>query len=231
MPPLTLTNATLGAEPVDPDKIQPIPDIPQVVFLKPLLASRPGVQRVSVGDYSYYSDFVDATSFFEKNVLYNFGYSGVALRIGKYCAFAHGTTFVMADANHPMVGPSTYPFPVFGGAWAAEMGVLDMPEVTKGDTVVGNDVWLGHESLVMPGVTIGDGAIVGARSVVSRDVAPYTIVAGNPARVIRQRFDQKTIEHLQALAWWDWPAERVAAAVPVLLAGDAERLAALAPGA
>ncbi len=214
--------------PVDPNQIQPIAEIPQVVFLKPLLAAKPEVQRVSVGDYSYYSDFEDPLRFFEANVLYNFGYSGLKLVIGKYCAFAHGTRFIMGDANHPMVGPSTYPFPVFGGAWAEPMGVMDMPSGNKADTIIGHDVWLGHECLVMPGVRMGDGAIAGARSVVTRDVPPYAVVAGNPARIVRYRFDEKTVERLQRLAWWDWPAERVAAAVPVLVAGDVAALEKLA---
>ena len=124
----------------------------------------------------------------------------------------------MADANHAIAGPSTYPFPLFGGAWQAALPVEKMPFLVKGDIAVGHDVWFGYESLVMPGVTIGTGAVIGARAVVTADVAPYTIIAGNPARIVRRRFADDEIDRLLALAWWDWPAEKIARNVPLLVA-------------
>jgi virginiamycin A acetyltransferase len=202
----------------DPDALFPIRGERHTVFLRPLLARQGGRANVSVGAFSYYSDFDDATRFFGRNVRYDFGRSGARLSIGKFCALAHGATFLMADANHAVSGPSTYPFPLFGGAWEAAMPVEKMPFLVKGDIAVGHDVWFGYESLVMPGVTIGSGAVIGARAVVTADVAPYTIVAGNPARVVRRRFPDDEIERLLALAWWDWPAERIARDVPLLVA-------------
>jgi virginiamycin A acetyltransferase len=166
--------------------------------------------------------------FFERNVLYDFGFSDARLEIGKYCQIAHGTRFVMDDANHATAGPSSFPFGVFGGAWAEAMPVERMPFPKKGGIWVGHDVWFGHESLVPPGVTIGSGAVVGARAVVARDVPAYAVVAGNPARVVRRRYNPVTVRRLLALAWWDWPSDKVTAAVPVLMAGDVAALEALA---
>ena len=216
----------------DPDTLYPVAGFRGTVQLKPLLARRPpavGAHTVDVGAYSYYSDFQDPLAFFERNVCYHFGYAGARLRIGRFCAIAHGTTLMMADANHAMAGPSTFPFPIFGGAWAEAMPMRAMPFPERGDTVVGNDVWLGHECLLMPGVTVGDGAIVAARAVVSRDVPPYAVVAGNPARVVRLRFSDDEIARLLALAWWDWPPEALARALPVVVHGDVAALEARAP--
>jgi virginiamycin A acetyltransferase len=212
----------------DPQALHPIPGFASTVFLRPLLETKPGIGNIEVGDYSYYSDFDDPLPFFERNVRYNFGFSGARLSIGRYCALAHGTSFIMPDANHAMAGVSTYPFPVFGGAWAERMPIAEMPFPSKGDTVVGHDVWFGYEALVMPGVRIGHGAIIAARSVVTRDVPDYAVVAGNPARMIRRRFDEATIGRLIALAWWDWEQARVAEAIPHLVRGEIERLEAIA---
>jgi virginiamycin A acetyltransferase len=137
----------------------------------------------------------------------------------------------MDDANHALAGPSSFPFAIFGGAWAEALPIEEMPFGRRGDTAIGHDVWLGYESLVMPGVTIGDGAVVAARAVVTRDVPPYAIVAGNPARVVRRRYDEDDVERLRRLAWWDWPAARVTAAIPLLVAGDIDRLEAFAANA
>ncbi|MBB4267012.1 CatB-related O-acetyltransferase [Roseospira visakhapatnamensis] len=216
----------------DPDVLYPLAGFTGMVLLKPLLAQRPpmaGADTVDVGAYSYYSDFQDPLAFFERNVCYHFGYGQARLRIGRFCAIAHGTTIMMADANHAMAGPSTFPFPVFGGAWAAAVPMRDMPFPKRGDTVIGNDVWLGHECLLMPGVTVGDGAIVAARAVVSRDVPPYAVVAGNPARVVRQRFSDDEIARLRALAWWTWPPETLIRALPTVVRGDVAALETLAP--
>lgn len=217
----------------DPDALYPVAGFKGTVQLRPLLARRPpraGAHTVDVGAYSYYSDFQDPLAFFERNVCYHFGYTGARLRIGRFCAIAHGTTLMMADANHAMAGPSTFPFPIFGGAWAEAMPMHDMPFPARGDTVIGNDVWLGHESLLMPGVTVGDGAIVAARAVVSRDVPPYAVVAGNPAQVVRMRFSDNEIDRLRTLAWWTWPPEVLVRALPTVVHGDVAALEALAPG-
>lgn len=217
--------------PPDPDQLNPLADHPGLVFLRPLLLARhPGIRNVAIGAYSYYDDQDGgALRFFQRNLRYNFGFSGSRLVIGRYCALAHGCTIVMDDANHALAGPSSFPFAIFGGAWAAAMPIEEMPVERRGDTVIGNDVWLGYESLVLPGVTIGDGAVVAARSVVSRDVPPYSVVAGNPARVVRVRYDEPEVERLLRLAWWNWPVARVTAAVPLLVAGDVDGLEALAP--
>ena len=213
----------------DPDTLHPLPQHPGLVFLRPLLARHPEIANVSVGDYSYYDDQDgNALTFFRHNVRYNFGFSGSRLAIGRYCALAHGTTIVMDDANHVLGGPTTFPFAVFGGAWGDAMPFDEIPFGHKGDTVIGSDVWLGYESLVLPGVTISDGAIVAARTVVTRDVPPYAVVAGNPGRVVKLRFPEAVVERLLALAWWDWPAETVTAAIPLLVTGDAARLEAFA---
>lgn len=199
------------------------------VFLKPLLDEiDPPRPNLSVGEYSYYSDFEDATRFFLRNVRYDFGMTGARLDIGKYCAFAHDTTFIMSDANHAIVGPSTFPFPIFGGDWAKALPPSQTPWANKGNTRVGHDVWCGYKSTIMPGVTIGSGSIVAACAVVSRDVPAYAMVAGNPAKVVKMRFDPPTIDKLLSIAWWDWPAAKVAAAVPMLVKGDVAGLAAMA---
>ncbi|WP_395623685.1 CatB-related O-acetyltransferase [Sphingomonas daechungensis] len=196
------------------------------VFLKPLLDEiDPPRPNLSAGDFSYYSDFDDPTQFFIRNVRYDFGFSGARLDIGRYCAFAHDTTFIMSDANHAIAGPSTYPFPVFGGAWSSEIEPRDYPAVNKGSIQVGHDVWCGYKSVIMPGVKIGSGAIVAACAVVSRDVPPYAMVAGNPARVVKMRFEPHDVARLLQIAWWDWPADRVARAVPVLVKGSVDELA------
>lgn len=175
-----------------------------------------------MGDYTYYDDPLDPEAFEKKNVLFNWPEFGDKLVIGKFCSIASGVTFLMGSANHRMSSVSTYPFHVFGGLWAERTP----PHLTqlpfKGDTVVGNDVWLGRECVVMPGVTIGDGAIVAACSVVAKDVEPYTIVGGNPARLIRKRFSQELIELLLRLRWWDFPPEKLADFLPVLCCEDLE---------
>lgn len=213
----------------DPDLLNPLPGHDRLVFLRPLLARRLAEcgqpANVAVGAYSYYDDFEDPLRFFERNIRYNHGFSGARLVIGSYCALASGTTFIMPDANHAMSGASTFPFPIFGGDWSERLPIHELPVPAKGDTVVGHDVWFGTESLVMPGVTIGTGAVVGARAVVTCDVPPYAVVAGNPARIVRRRFDDATIARLLELAWWDWPPDRVAVAIPDLVHGRLQILA------
>ena len=208
----------------DPDALHPLPEHPRVVFLRPLARGRANVE---VGAHAYYDDPDEPERFFERNVLHHHEFMGDCLTIGAYGAIAAGARIVMNGANHDMRGLSTYPFDVFAG-WGVELDLPAYVAQSRGDTAIGPDVWIGGEAWILPGVTIGAGAIVAARSVVTRDVAPYAIVAGNPAREVRRRFDEAAVARLLALAWWDWPAERVARAVPHLRAGDVGALEALA---
>ena len=180
--------------------------------------------NIEIGDYTYYDDDTDPTGFERNNVLFNYPEFGDGLIIGKFCALAQGTTFIMGPANHRTGSASTYPFNVFGGAWtkATPDHMSQLPR--KGDTVVGNDVWLGRECVVMPGMKIGDGAIVAAYSVVTRDVAPYTVAGGNPARFIKNRFDEELTWLLLRLKWWDLPPEELVAWLPILCDENLENL-------
>lgn len=176
--------------------------------------------NIIVGDYTYYDDANDPTGFERNNVLFNYPEFGDRLVIGKFCQIASGTTFIMGAANHRISSVTTYPFDVFGGAWSERTPshLSQLPH--KGDTVIGNDVWIGRESVIMPGVSIGDGAIVAAYSVVTRDVPPYGVVGGNPARLIKRRLDDEMIDLLLAVRWWDFEPERLAAFLPVLCDDD-----------
>lgn len=215
----------------DPNALYPLDGFTNTVLLRPLLARRPGpVPNITVGRFSYYSDdAADPLAFFERNVRYNYGFSGARLDIGPFCAIAQGAQIIMPDANHAMAGPSTFPFPVFAGAWRDALPLDQLPTPTKGNTVIGPDVWLGTGCVILPGVTLGAGAIVAAGAVVTRDVPPYAVVAGNPARVVRQRFSAPEVERMLALAWWDWPVEAITAAIPALVTGSVAELEALAP--
>lgn len=170
----------------DPSKTYPMEGMKRLCFLKNIIKN----PQIIVDDYTYYDDPDDVHNF-EKNVLYLFDFIGDKLIIGKFCQIATGATFIMNGANHPMSGFSTYPFKIFGGAWQH----APLSPIIKGDTVVGNDVWIGYGAVFMPGVKIGDGAIIAAQSVVTKNIEPYTIVGGNPAKVIRKRFDKKTIDY------------------------------------
>lgn len=182
--------------------------------------------NIEIGDYTYYDDDTDPTGFERNNVLFNYPEFGDRLVIGKFCAIAQGTTFIMGPANHRTGSASTYPFNVFGGAWS-ELTPDHMSQLPrKGDTIVGNDVWLGRECVVMPGVKIGDGAIVAAYSVVTRDVAPYTVAGGNPVRFIKNRFDDELTDMLMRFKWWDLPPEELLGWLPVLCDENLENLRA-----
>lgn len=186
------------------------------VFLKNVITA----PNIFVGDYTYYDDATDPAGFERNNVLFNWPEFGDKLIIGKFCALASGVTFIMGSANHRMSSLSTYPFSVFGGAWqeAVPPHLSQLP--FKGDTVLGNDVWIGRESVVMPGVKIGDGAIVAAYSVVTKDVPAYTIVGGNPAKLIKARFDEELTELLLTLRWWDLEGEELVSFLPTLCNPD-----------
>jgi len=207
----------------DPRNPHPMEGFPQVCFIRNTVKN----PNIVIGEYTYYDDPEDAEDF-ERNVLYHFPFVGDRLVIGRFCAIARGVKFIMNGANHMMSGLSTYPFQIFGNGWERVMPAPeDLP--FKGDTVIGNDVWIGYESLLMPGVRVGNGAIIASRSVVVSDVPAYTIVGGNPARPIRQRFSNRTVACLQQIAWWEWPIEAVTEHLHLIVAGDVDALAAVTP--
>lgn len=204
----------------DPDILHPLPGQQRVFFVKNL-ALPPNVE---VGAYTYYDD-PDGPDAFLRNVLYHFDFIGDRLRIGRFCALGAGTRFLMNGGNHRTTAPSTYPFVIFGGGWSGRFdGEADFP--TRGDTTIGNDVWTGWDSTILPGVTVGDGAIVAARAVVSRDVPPYSVVAGNPARVVRTRFAPDDIARLLGIQWWNWDAAKITRHLPAISGGDVAALEA-----
>lgn len=202
----------------DPANPHPMEGFPQVCFIKNTVKN----PDIIIGDFTYYDDPEDSENF-ERNVLYHFPFIGDKLIIGKFCAIAKGVQFIMNGANHSMAGFSTYPFYIFGNGWEASQP-QDNELSYKGDTVIGNDVWMGYQALIMPGIKIGNGAIISSRSVVTSDVPAYSIVGGNPARVIRQRFNDETISTLEKLAWWDWPVEKITQNLPAIISADLEAL-------
>ncbi len=207
----------------DPGKIYPNENIRSLCFIKNVV-TRP---NIIVGDYTYYDDDTGAEDF-EKHVTHHYEFIGDKLIIGKFCAIGKGVEFIMNGANHRMNSASTYPFNIMGNGWEKVTPALkDLP--IKGDTVVGNDVWIGQNVTVLPGVHIGDGAVIGANSVVSKDVPPYTIAAGNPVRQIRKRFDDGTINFLLKLKWWDWSAEKIFANLEALCCADIAKLKEITP--
>ncbi|HEX2223029.1 MAG TPA: Vat family streptogramin A O-acetyltransferase [Thermoanaerobaculia bacterium] len=202
----------------DPKNLHPMAGFPQVCYIKNTVKN----PKILIGDYTYYDDPEDSEGF-ERNVLYHYDFSEDRLIIGKFCAIARGVKFIMNGANHKISGISTYPFQIFGNGWERVMpGPGDLPD--KGDTVIGNDVWIGYDALIMPGVRIGDGAIVASRSVVVSDLPPYSVAGGNPAKVLRRRFDDAVIEDLLRIAWWDWDADKITRNLERIVAGDVEAL-------
>lgn len=198
---------------IDKDKIFPVEGYDRLCFLKNIIKN----PNIIVGDYTYYDDFEDVNNF-ERNVLYHFDFIGDKLIIGKFCAIASGVKFIMNGGNHLTDSISTFPFEIFGGEWKDAMKGKQYPY--KGDTVIGNDVWIGFEAVIMPGVKIGDGAIIGAKSVVTKNVEPYSIVAGNPAKEIKKRFSEDKIRSLQELKWWDWSTEKISENLSLLTGGE-----------
>ncbi len=178
----------------------------ETVYLKSVITN----PNIIVGDFTIYNDFVrDPRDFEKNNVLYHYPINHDRLLIGKFCSIACGAKFLMRSANHSLASLSTYPFPIFYEEWGLDVRDITAAWTPKGDIVIGNDVWIGYEAVVMAGVTIGDGAIIGARAVVTRDVPPYTIMGGVPAKEIRKRFPDETIGKFLKLRWWDWPEEKI----------------------
>ena len=202
----------------NPNVAFPNEKIPSLCFIKNVI-TRP---NIIVGDYTYYDDNEGAENF-EKHVTHHYDFNGDKLIIGKFCAIAKGVEFIMNGANHRMCSVTTYPFNIFGNGWEkATPELKDLP--LKGDTIIGNDVWIGQNVTIMPGIKIGNGAIIGANSVVASNIPDYAIAVGNPCKVIKQRFDNKTIEFLLRLKWWDWSAEKIFENLEILCSGDITRI-------
>lgn len=180
--------------------------------------------NIIVGDYTYYDDAVDPTGFEKNNVLFNYTEFGDHLIIGKFCQIASGTKFIMGSANHRISSVTTYPFNVFGGAWAENTPPHMEQLPRKGDIIIGNDVWIGRESVIMPGVKIGDGAIIAAYSVVAKDVPPYAVFGGNPAKFIKTRFDAELVSLLLRFRWWDLSPEQLTDILPLLCDSDLKKV-------
>lgn len=203
----------------NPDEKYPMKGFPQVGFLKNFITN----PHIIVGDYSYYDDLEGPEDFEHKNVLYHYPFMEDKLIIGKFCAIATDAKFIMNGANHKTSGISTYPFSIFGNGWEKVMPKPgELPY--KGDTVIGNDVWIGYDATIMPGIKIGDGAVIGAKSVVTKDVPPYAVVGGNPAKIIKMRFDESTIQTLLKIQWWNWDIKKITENLQLIVGGDIEKL-------
>lgn len=202
----------------DPNAIYPLPFHQKMVFLKNIIRN----PSIEVGDYTYYDDLEDPFSF-EKNVLYLFDFIGDKLLIGNFCAIASGVKFIMNGGNHETTPISSYPFQIFGNGWERIADTVAYP--FKGNTVVENDVWIGAEAVIMPGVRVGNGAIVATKAVVTKDVPDYAVVAGNPAVVVKKRFSEEQIKQLLRVAWWNWDVEKITRNLHLIHSADVEALA------
>lgn len=202
-------------------KIYPRSQDTEIVYLKNVIHN----PNITIGDYTIYNDFVrDPRDFEKNNVLYHYPINHDKLIIGKFCSIACGAKFLFTSANHTLSSLSTYPFPIFFEEWDLDVTDITTAWDNKGDIVIGNDVWIGYEAVILSGVTIGDGAVIGGRAVVTKDVPPYTVVGGVPARPIKKRCPQDTIDALLAIKWWDWPEERIARHIGDIQAGNMENL-------
>ncbi|MDD2959125.1 MAG: CatB-related O-acetyltransferase [Lachnospiraceae bacterium] len=198
----------------------------QTIYLKNVISRN----NIEVGDFTMYNDFVnDPKDFEQNNVLYQYPINNDRLIIGKFCSVACGARFLFNSANHTMTSLSTYPFPLFFEEWGLEKKNVTEAWDNKGDIIIGNDVWIGYEAVILAGVTIGDGAIIGTRAVVAKDVPPYTIVGGIPAKPIRKRYDDAAISNLLALKWWDWSEEKIAENINLIQSGNIRKIVTVQP--
>lgn len=206
---------------ISENKIYPRTDDIETVYLKNVITD----PNIKIGDYTMYNDFVREPQDFQKNnVLYHYPVNHDRLMIEKFCSIACGAKFIFTSANHSLKSLSTYPFPIFFEEWGLDVSDITDAWDNKGDIIVGNDVWIGYEAVILSGVTIGDGAIVGSRAVVTKDIPPYTIVGGVPAKPIRKRFDDVIIARLLELKWWDWSEERIKANLKIIQSGRIDEL-------
>ena len=202
-------------------KIYPRSGDKETVYLKNVVSGA----NIEIGDYTIYNDFVhDPRDFERSNVLYHYPVNGDRLKIGKFCSIACGAKFLFTSGNHSLRSLSTYTFPIFFEEWGLDAKDICSAWDNKGDIVLGNDVWVGYEAVIMSGVTIGNGAIIGTRAMVTKDVPPYTIVGGVPAKPIRKRFDDDTIRALENLRWWDWEREKIARSIVAIQNGRLDEL-------
>ena len=201
----------------DEKKIYPRSGDAEIVYLKNVITRK----NIEVGDYTIYNDYVHDPREFEKNnVLYQYPVNGDKLKIGRYCSIACGAKFLFTSGNHALRSLSTYTFPIFYEEYGLNPENITDAWDNKGDIIIGNDVWIGYEAVILSGVTVGDGAIIGARAVVTKDVPPYTIVGGVPARPIRKRFNDETIAFLEKTRWWNFDKEKIKKLIPYIQAGD-----------
>ena len=206
---------------ISENKIYPRMGDKETVYLKSVVTD----PNITVGDFTMYNDFVNDPREFEKNnVLYHYPINHDKLKIGKFCSIACGAKFLFNSANHTVKSLSTYPFPIFFEEWGLDVKDITSAWDNKGDIVIGNDVWIGYEAVIMSGVTIGDGAIIGTRALVTNDVPPYTIVGGVPAKQIRKRFPEEIISELLKLKWWDWTFEKISQNIEFIKNGDLKHL-------
>lgn len=193
----------------------------QTIYLKNVIKN----PNITVGDFTMYNDFLNDPTLFEKNnVLYHYPINNDKLKIGKFCSIACGAKFLFNSANHTLSSLSTYPFPLFYEEWGLQSKDITKAWENKGDIIIGNDVWIGYQAVILAGVSIGDGAVIGTRAVVTKDVPPYTIVGGIPAKQIKQRFSKDTITTLLEIQWWNWPKEKIMKSIDAIQTGDIEIL-------
>lgn len=206
---------------ISENKIYPRTGDAETVYLKNVITD----PNIKIGDYTMYNDFAhDPRDFQRNNVLYHYPVNNDRLVVGKFCSIACGAKFIFTSANHSLKSLSTYPFPIFFEEWNLDVTNIADAWDNKGDIIIGNDVWIGYEAVILSGVTIGDGAVIGTRAVVTKDIPPYTIVGGMPAKTIRKRFDDATIARLLELKWWDWSEERIKANLEIIQSGRIDEL-------
>ncbi len=202
-------------------KIYPRTNDFQTIYLNSVISNK----NIIIGDYTIYNDFVaDPMQFEKNNVLYHYPINNDRLIIGKFCSIACGAKFIFTSANHTLTSFSTYPFPIFYEEWNLNKEDVASAWDNKGDIVIGNDVWVGYEAVILSGVHIGDGAIIGARALVTKDVPPYAIVGGMPAKIIKNKFSEEIVSALQKLKWWDWPLEKISRNISFIQSGDIRAL-------
>ena len=202
---------------MNPDKLYPRDGDRQTIYLKNAVHNK----NIIVGDYTMYNDFEQDPRDFEKNnVLYQYPVNGDRLIIGRFCSIACGAKFLFTAANHTLSSLSTYPFPIFYEEWGLNKANVASAWDNRGDIMIGNDVWIGYGAKILSGVTVGDGAIVGAHSLVTKDIPPYTIAGGVPARPIRKRFSEEKISELMKIKWWDWNEDKILKNLGYISSGD-----------